>query len=229
MDIKDVISELESPENELLIQVENDDQKLQHVASLLVGAATLLKQAQDIAGSDFFMEAFEDLASISASFEQDGDEDMLKRASVLDELLMTIAADPHALDRAKQASAQKYMELREKFRLNRKEISVTDQLKKINRTDKAEKRIKESKVVEAPKAVSPMQYAREARTCPEHAGALVRRVSDGVWQCTMDQKIFDFNTGFSVASGEKVPGGSVANQNQYTTFEIPAWDKPTKI
>jgi ribosomal protein L37AE/L43A len=49
------------------------------------------------------------------------------------------------------------------------------------------------------------------RHCPNHIGVPLQRVSEGVWQCSLDGEIFCWDTGWT-QDGKAVPGGSVAEQ-----------------
>jgi hypothetical protein len=40
-----------------------------------------------------------------------------------------------------------------------------------------------------------------------------------MWQCELDKKSYNFETGFELTNGAQVPGGDVANQTQ--VLEIP--------
>ena len=51
------------------------------------------------------------------------------------------------------------------------------------------------------------------RQCPDHPGQQTSRVTDGVRQCPLDGKVYDFNTGFKTEDGTFHPGGSVQAQN----------------
>lgn len=50
------------------------------------------------------------------------------------------------------------------------------------------------------------------RYSPELPGVPLMHVSDGVYQDFLTKKIYDFNKGFTLQNGEKVPGGSVKHQ-----------------
>jgi len=233
MDFSTIIDELENPDNELLCCVDHDQEKLNSVASLLVQASALIQNAYDIAlesDDSHVIAALEDIAKLASSYDENGSSDMVKRASVLDELLHSIASDPKTLIRAKIAAAQKIKDMREKYRNAQKDLSVQKELIKKNKLDDGASRIKKSNVLDVPKINTPMAHPRDSRTCPDHAGALVARVGPGVYQCSIDGKVYDFNQGFALESGQKVMGGSVADQNAFNPgFEIPAWNKPTKI
>lgn len=51
------------------------------------------------------------------------------------------------------------------------------------------------------------------RQCPDHPGQQTARLEDGVRQCLLDNKIYNFVTGFVTEDGVKHSGGSVTNQH----------------
>lgn len=58
-----------------------------------------------------------------------------------------------------------------------------------------------------------------ARTCPDHAGAQLARVGERRWQCCMDHKIYDYDTGFTTLNGDRVSGGDVSEQTKIMQHE----------
>ena len=54
------------------------------------------------------------------------------------------------------------------------------------------------------------------RYCPDHNGVQTVRVSERVYQCPMDGKVYNYETGFTDYKGQNVPGGSVAAQTSTT-------------
>jgi len=52
------------------------------------------------------------------------------------------------------------------------------------------------------------------RYCPDHPGVQIARVGEHLWQCELDKKSYNFETGFELNNGSKVPGGDVAQQTQ---------------
>ena len=63
---------------------------------------------------------------------------------------------------------------------------------------------------------NPVQPAVEAslstRYCPDHCGAPIIRISDRIFQCSLDGKIYDFDSGYVNYKGQRVPGGSISEQ-----------------
>lgn len=70
------------------------------------------------------------------------------------------------------------------------------------------------KALQSIKEYRPLEAALSTRTCPDHPGAQMSRVGDHIWQCSMDKKIYDFNSGFTTLKGNKVPGGDVSRQTE---------------
>ena len=92
---------LASPNNEAMLLAEADEKCMQVVAESCVLAAELLKKAADEVDvleppSDSLItpESIEETAALAAAFDASGDPQLKKMASVLDELLLTIAAPP---------------------------------------------------------------------------------------------------------------------------------------
>jgi hypothetical protein len=208
---------LESPNNEALLLAEVDEQSMQVVAESCVLAAALLKKAADEVDSIepptesvLTPESIEETAAFAAALDSSDDPQLKRVASVLDELLLTIAAPPGAVAEKKAAENGRLEELRKKYEQPRKDLH---EYNKIGRSEKAIKDssfTKEYKIMEAPLS---------SRYCPDHPGAQIARVGEHMWQCEMDKKTYNFETGFELNNGSKVPGGDVAQQTM--GLEIP--------
>jgi hypothetical protein len=65
------------------------------------------------------------------------------------------------------------------------------------------------------------------RSCPDHRGVSMIPESPGRYRCPLDNKTYDFNTGFTDAAGVKYRGGDVANQTpdsvDWGQAERPRW------
>lgn len=204
--------DLENPENEALLLAEYDENCLNVVASSCVQAAFILRAAAEkvdalepAADSKITQDAIDDLGALSASLDSSGDVELMKQASVLDELLLTIAANPTLFAQAKEAENYRLEELRKKYQDPKKELDelnkVSDSLKAIDKSQMT----KDYQVLEAPLST---------RYCPDHAGVQIARIGEHLWQCELDKKTYNFETGFELENGSKVPGGDVANQTQ---------------
>jgi hypothetical protein len=207
-----IASWLESPDNEAILLAEYDDDCLKIVAESCVQAAALLKvtaeTVEDIEPpeeSNLTPEAIQELGDLATALDESGDESLRKQASVIDELLLTIASPPNALVERQDLIDKRLDELKKKYEQTGKDLAdtnkIADSLKQIDKSNMT----KEMKIMEAPLS---------SRYCPDHPGAQVSRVGEHMWQCELDKKTYNFETGFTLNNGTKVPGGDVANQTQ---------------
>lgn len=201
---------LESPNNEAILLAEYHDDSLKIVAENCILAAALLKNAAEQVStveppeeSKITPEALDDLAALASAFDASGDPGLKKQASVLDELLLSIAAPP-------PAQRQDLLDARTD-EIKKKYEDPTKELASLNKTDESHKAIdksgltKEYKIMEAPLS---------SRYCPDHPGVQIARVGEHMWQCELDKKSYNFETGFSLNNGSRVPGGDVSQQTQ---------------
>jgi hypothetical protein len=64
--------------------------------------------------------------------------------------------------------------------------------------------------------------ALSSRYCPDHRGVQAFRVSDRVFQCPIDGRMYDYEGGYVDYNGQMVPGGSIANQTPNTMpYQLP--------
>jgi hypothetical protein len=206
---------LASPNNEAMLLAEADEKCMQVVAESCILAAELLKKAADEVDvleppSDSLItpESIEETAALAAAFDASGDPQLKKMASVLDELLLTIAAPPPG--ERKSGTNDRAEELRKKYQQPREMLHDYNKIGKSEKAIEKSNFTKEYKILEAPLS---------SRYCPDHAGAQISRVGEHMWQCELDKKVYNFETGFELANGSKVPGGDVAQQTQ--GLEIP--------
>jgi hypothetical protein len=148
-------------------------------------------------------EALDEMAAVAQAFDESDDELLKKQASVLDEILLTLAAPKNAVNEHKRAEDDRIEQLKKKYKDTKEQ---QDDINKVSDTVKALEKspyYKEYRALEAPLST---------RTCPDHPGALVARVGEHTWQCMLDKKIYNYDTGFTTMQGNKVPGGNVENQ-----------------
>jgi hypothetical protein len=60
----------------------------------------------------------------------------------------------------------------------------------------------------------PLGAPLSARNCPEHIGASMFRVSENTYQCSLDNRIYNFTEGFQTLKGNVIQGTSVQGQTQ---------------
>ena len=218
-----IASWLESPDNEAILLAEHDKDCLEMVIKSCVEAAMLLKitaeTVEDIEPnqeSNLTPQSIEELGHLATAFDESGDEQLQKHAAVIDELLLTIASPPMAFAARKDLEDQRIEELKKKYE------GVGKQLAKDNNIAASEEAIEKSNITKERRI---LEEPLSSRYCPDHPGVQLARVGEHRWQCELDKKIYDFETGFTKEDGTKVPGGDVSEQTKgmslpgYTVFD----------
>lgn len=219
---------LESSDNEALVMAEDSGSEIMlgivsdalvHAAAILREAANHVKDAEVEAENSvettfdgLAPEHLDEVAALASELDESEDPSLRKKASVLDQILLTIGAPPDAKESFKKAEEKEINRLREKYREQAcqeayhkskeesdKDIKVADAIKAI------EKSVKQYRPLEAPLST---------RTCPDHPGAQMMRIGDGIWQCDLDKKVYNYQGGYETMKGNKVPGGDVSLQTQ---------------
>ena len=201
---------LESPDCEAILLAENNVDCLDSVAKTCIAAAAILKQgATEVEALEpaeepkLTPEALDHLHQVISAFDSSGDKDLQKTASVMDELLLTLATKPNWASTYKEAQENRLDVLKAKYEDAKK------QLDEVNKVKESAKAIDKSPMF---KEYRIQEHALSARSCPEHAGSQLARVGEGMWQCQLDKKVFNYSIGYTTDRGEKVPGGSVELQ-----------------
>lgn len=201
---------LASPNNEAMLLAEADEKCMQVVAESCVLAAELLRKAADEVDvleppteSLITPESIAETAALATALDESGDPQLQKMASVLDELLLTVAAPPVAERRA--AANDRAEELRKKYQGTYEKLREYNKIADVEKAIDKSNMTKDYRILEAPLST---------RYCPDHPGAQISRVGEHVWQCDLDKKTYNYETGFELNNGSKVPGGDVAEQTQ---------------
>jgi hypothetical protein len=213
-----IASWLESPENEALLLAEYDEGCLKVVAESCVEAANALKKAAEQVDaieppeeSKITPESVASIAALAAALDSSEDVELKKQASVLDELLLSIAAPPNALAARKDLEDNRLLELKKKYE------GVREDLHEANLIGRSEKAIDKSDFT---KRIPINETPLNTRYCPDHPGVQIGRVGEHMWQCEMDKKTYNFESGYELNDGTKVPGGDVALQTS-NTLNVP--------
>lgn len=200
-----IASWLESPNNEALLLAEEHEDSAKIVAEACVLAAELLKSAslevseiEPEEESHLTPESVEELASIASAFDQSGDEGLKKQASVIDELLLSVANLHKKREEAREES------------LSKDYVKPSEELARMNKVKDSKDAIDDSRMTYRDYRV--LETPLSTRYCPDHPGVQTTRIGDYIWQCELDKKIYDFQTGFTLLNGRKVPGGDIQNQ-----------------
>jgi hypothetical protein len=203
---------LESSDNEAILLAEHDDKCLTVVAQSCVDAASSLRKAANQVDdlepqedSKITPESLDELKLLADALDASGNEKLIRQASVIDELLLTIAAPPNA-KRNKLAESEK--ELNNYIEEYKKNKDLDD----LNNISEAQKAIESSGVT---KDYRILEAPLSTRYCPDHPGQMLIRLKDHQLQCALDKKVYDFSEGFKLENGNTVPGGDVAMQSKF--------------
>ena len=176
--------------------------------ALVLAADAIAKAAEEMAVIEpetITPEALDELAAVAESFDASDDELLQKQASVLDDLLVMLAASKSVVAMAKKSEDDRIEQLKKKYR-EPKEIDD-----KRNHISEAVKEIEKAPIY---KQTRPLETPLSTRVCIEHAGTPLQRVGEEQYQCPLDKKIYNYAEGYTLLNGTKVPGTSVSNQTQ---------------
>lgn len=204
--LKSTAGWLENPDNEIYSLLEEHVPSVEIAAKACVMAANILKKAsleiQLVSGvaesKNNISTALEKLQVLANEFDNSGDPTLMKKASVLDEILLTVAADMEA-----QSNFKKQMQ------------SKIDQIKKNHAAAKngiVSEATEEKESKPNYKTYEENEASLSTRYCPDHPGVQVFPKGDDIVQCTLDGKIYNYKEGFTLANGNRVPGTCVENQ-----------------
>jgi hypothetical protein len=214
--LDEFVANLLNSDHELLVLAESNPEVLDLVSTGLVRAATVMKEIRDQLPqtSILTVKALEEMAVVAEEFDRSGDPLLEKQASVMDEILLTIGANKTEVDALKKSQEAKIEKLK---RAEKEEDKKTDDLyTKAKKEHDKDNRVEEAKKMIADKVKSyrPLEASLQSRSCPDHPGVGMTRVGDGVFQCSMDNKMYNYDAGYQLYNGDSVPGGDVANQTR---------------
>lgn len=199
---------LESSNNEILSLAQDNEDHLVKAAVACVEAAGILRDAAESVSatevsdpeSVITTENLEGLSAIATMFGSTNDPELVKQAGVIDALIHSFVLTAEDVNKGKKAEAEKIQKMKDLYEATNK---FEDKKEAIDKAYKASPMTKEYRPLEAPLST---------RHCPDHPGTGLARLEDHVWQCGLDKKIYDFNSGFTTMNGDKIPGGGVEFQ-----------------
>jgi len=116
-----IASWLENPDNEAILLSEYDDASMDITTKACVEAAAILRKGAEqvesiepTQSSSLTSESIEEIAEIANAFDQSGDSNLKRTASVLDEILLTIGSKPSVLQKMKVAEEDRIDSLKKK-------------------------------------------------------------------------------------------------------------------
>ena len=213
--LEKLANSFEDVDNELLVLADEDgdDQVLSVISEAVVALAAILKTAKAYvdhsAGktTEINTKDLERLVAMAGDLDNSGDPELVRQASVIDQLLENFAYKKGAY-----SSEEKELEkLQDKYKEERGEWlykGVREELHNQIAADEAKKQIAKNV-----KEYRPLEAPLSNRYCPDHSGTMVMRVSDDVYACPIDGKHYNYREGFTTMKGNKIPGTSVDQQS----------------
>lgn len=150
------------------------------------------------------------MVGLANALDCSGDEQLQKYASVLDEIMLTIGAPRGANHEFESKAEAELDKLREKYRAEGREEVYKERRKELDEQNGKEATTKA--LADQVKKYKPLEMPLSTRYCPDHPGGLLIRVGDHVYQCEMDKKMYNYQTGFTTNKGNVIPGGGVEHQ-----------------
>lgn len=195
---------LEDPDNEVFCLLEDNESSMTIAAEACVAASMLLKKASlDIqlsSGIEYsrpgMAEAVDSLKSVADGLDESGNPQMQKLAGVLDEIMLTIAADVDSQKKFKESVDRKIADI--KRRMNGGSV--------------------EKKAAGVKNAQEHVDISLSTRYCPDHPGVQTFRKEENTFQCPLDGKTYDYSKGYTTMNGTSVPGGTVDQQTDMDSF-----------
>ena len=216
--LQSLFSELSSPNSEFMQLAESclDDEFLVEFTTNIMNASRNIKDALSIVedhGQSISESDIDEIGAIAQAFDESGDELLQKQASVLDEILMSIGADPKAQVAFKKAEDSEVERLRAKYRAERREQAYASVNPELEKQIGAEQAIKE--IEKKVKTYRPLEASLSSRYSPDMPGVSLMRIGENIYQCPVTKKIYDFNSGYTTAKGNKIPGTGVQGQTEF--------------
>lgn len=213
--IKALAEKLQNDSDTVLEAAEAQPELFKAVATSVADAIVGLEKAAEIIERNepqFSSEDLEGIVQLANTLDSQDDEDLRKQASVLDEILLTIGAPKNAIAEGKARTEDEINRLREKYRTEHREKlyhnKTSTEFENQWRREDVQKAVKEQV-----KEFRTMQSPLSSRYCPDHPGVGVSRIADRVYQCSLDKKIYNYETGFKTNKGNTIPGGGVDMQS----------------
>jgi hypothetical protein len=217
MDLRVLARKLEKNSDDLLASASTKGpQTFEKVATAIAAASTLLESVADDmdenAEFQITAEQLDELVAVASAFDESNDPLLKKQASVLDDLLLSIAAPKNAARQARKVTDDEINRLRMERRKTRGEEAY---IKPRQEHHDMWNTAAQAKAVEQQvKRYIPLEAPLQTRYPPDRPGGQMTRITDHVYQDITTGIIYDYKAGYTTQKGNKVPGGSVENQTR---------------
>lgn len=217
MDLRVLARKLEKSSDDILISAsQKDPETFEKVATAIAAASTLLEGVADDmdnnASFSFTENQLDEIAALASAFDESDDPLLKKQASVLDELLLSIASPKNAIAQVRKVTEDEINRLREERRRSRREEAYEKPREAHADMNNAKEQAKA--VEQDVKRYMPLEAPLQTRYPPDRPGGQMTRITDHVYQDIATGKIYDFKNGYTTEKGNKIPGGSVENQTR---------------
>jgi hypothetical protein len=217
MDLRVLARKLEKNSDDILINASTKGPKaFEKVATAIAAASTLLEGVADEmdqnAEFDITPQQLDDLAALAFEFDKSENPLLKKQASVLDELLLSIAAPKNIVNKSRKATEDEINRLREELRKARREEAYDEPHKAHADMNNAKEQAKA--VEQQVKRYRPLEAPLQTRYPPDRPGGQMTRITDHVYQDIVTGIVYDFKAGYKTQKGNEVPGSSVENQTR---------------
>lgn len=216
---ENLLQSLEDPNHPLLIAAEESGHELllESTAQILAQAAEDIKTLKEVTAMLSSEDELDILAAMASELDWSDDPKLQKRASVLDNLLLILG--DKRFGEIKATAEEELSRLREK--------NLPDPKSKYNHPDKKLAEI--AKVIsEKVKPYRSLEAPMQTRYCPDHPGEGMTRIGEGLFQCLLDKRQYDYKNGYTTLKGNKIPGGDVAEQTKMDTLIAPMVPSKTR-
>ena len=150
-------------------------------------------------------EKLDELAMFAEALDKSGNAVLIKQASLIDDILLTIGAPSNWKEKMAQAEDYMVEELKNKYK------GIKEEHDKRNHIVESTKDIEKAEVM---KTYRPLEMPLSQRNCPDHQCPAIHIATD-VFQCPLDNRIYNYQTGFTLLNGKHHPGGSVELQTPF--------------
>jgi hypothetical protein len=216
MDLRVLAKKLENETDELIVKAASKDRAtFEKVSQAIAAASTLLEEvASDMDDDtlDFTPEKLDELAAVAKAFDESGDPLLRKQASLLDEILLSIASPRGLIARAKKSREDEINKLRAEMRIKSREAAYEAPKQALDKMNLVKEQ--SSAVDEQIKRFMPLEAPLQTRYSPDMPGGHMTRITDHIFQDIITGKTFDFRSGYKTIKGNEIPGGDVANQTR---------------
>lgn len=211
--LKQLAETLQEDADRVLAEAEHNPALFVLVADVIAGSVARIEKAAEQLKSiepTITTDTLDTIAQLAAALDDSNDSSLQKKASLLDELLVTISSPKNALAESKAKGEDEINRLREEYRAKTRDDLYNDRKERLD--DMSQKKAIQKGVKEQVKEYRPMEGPLQTRYCPDHPGVSTIRLGDRIYQCALDHKIYDYTVGYTTQKGNQIPGGGVEHQ-----------------